>query len=367
MLSQVTTQNRTSESSVQTGAVGFAWITAALRRGIVLHLSIFLAAFLFILIVNLEVISLIPLLGDEPWYVLLTYSLLHNHTPNVAAIVNNQALYSTLVQHFDDHTKDYLGNGERLLPNLPGYSLIIAPFYALGGRTAIVWFQSALAALYTVLLFVEGTPLFGSRLAGAFAALAYALALPALLYAGQLFPSTIAACFGFLAYLLAVRVVPSSAGRHLVWASVGLGLLLFALPWLHIKYAFAALALGAIAAWKLLPRIHALRRLRNVPTAPDDAASAADRTPWIALAVIASSLLLSFALVAIYSHRYYGTWTPQYSPQSDAAPDYLHPSFRRFFNLFYDIFLSPQMGLVPWGPLDLLVLLGFVLLWLLAL
>src|SRR5258708_7546790 len=275
MLSQVTTQNRTSESSVQTGAVGFAWITAALRRGIVLHLSIFLAAFLFILIVNLEVISLIPLLGDEPWYVLLTYSLLHNHTPNVAAIVNNQALYSTLVQHFDDHTKDYLGNGERLLPNLPGYSLIIAPFYALGGRTAIVWFQSALAALTTVLLFVEGTRLFGSRLAGAFAALAYALALPALLYAGQLFPSTIAACFGFLSYLLAVRVVPSSAGRHLVWASIGLGLFLFALPWLHIKYAFAALALGAIAAWKLLPRIHALRRLRNVPTAPDDAASGA--------------------------------------------------------------------------------------------
>jgi hypothetical protein len=153
------------------------------------------------------------------------YALLHFHTPSVAPIINHPALYRQFLAGPDDHSRDYLGNGERMLPYLPGYAIVIAQVYALAGRMGIIALQSLLVALTAALLFAMAKRTFHSRWCGIFAALAYATTVPAFHYAGQIFPSTVATCVTFAGLLLAVTALPNATGRRLLLAAGGVG------PW----------------------------------------------------------------------------------------------------------------------------------------
>lgn len=287
--------------------------------------------------------------GDEPWYLMQAYALLHFHTPSVAQVVNHPALYHQFLSGPDDHSRDYLGNGERMLPELPGYALVIAPAYAAAGRLGIIALQSLLVALDAALLYVVAGRLFRSRWCGLFAALAYATTVPAFHYAGQIFPSTIAACVGFAGLVLAVAELPRASGGRLVLAA-GVGAVVFALPWLHLKYAPAALALAVVAALALVGRLRG------------GAASNSCRMVGLVLALLAGCLAFSLLLIALYSHRYYGSWMPHFSPKPNAHSDLRYWNPARLGALFSDMFLSPQSGLLPWVPLDFLALPGLALL-----
>jgi hypothetical protein len=81
---------------------------------------------------GLRLTTRLTLTGDEPWYAAQAYALWHFHTPAIFTPHVPRAVYEPLLGGTpDDHTRDYLGNGERLLVNLPGYAAIIAPFFAL--------------------------------------------------------------------------------------------------------------------------------------------------------------------------------------------------------------------------------------------
>ncbi len=90
-------------------------------------------------------------------------------------------------------------------------------------------------------------------------------------------------------------------------------------------------------------------------------ASGADVRAWSTAAVVAGLTAASFLLIALYSHHYFGTWTP---PNARQQPDMLHPHFGQVLQLYGQMFLDPRSGLLPWVPLDLLVVPG---LWLLLL
>ncbi len=318
------------------------------------NLALFLGALAVYLVVGAVEIVNIRLDGDEPWYVMLGYSIVHNHTVDLAAIVRDPRLYASFTSHWDDHTKDFLGDGERLLPNLPGYSAIIGIGYALGNRVGILVLQAVATAITVTLLFQEGRRLFSSRAAGLFAALAFVFALPALLYVGQAFPSALASFVTFAGFVLAMRTLPAAQGRRLVAASLALGTACALAPWLHFKYAPAALALLALGLASLWPRL-------GWP--PRRAASAAARESWRATLLVAGIPLLSFALIGLYSRHYFGTWTPQYATAAGSGMDVAHPNLARAAGLYADMFLSAQSGLLPWVPLDALVPIGLVLLW----
>jgi hypothetical protein len=286
--------------------------------------------------------------GDEPWYLLQTYAFLHGHGFDLAPVLRDHALYAQLLGHApDDHTADYLGSGERVLVNMPGYAVAIAPFYLIGGRALVIAFQALVASLTGVLVFGEARRLFQSRAIALLAWLAYLVPLPVLLYAGQLFPSTLAAGVTFLGYVLATRYLPQAQGRNLLGLSVLIGALAFALPWLHIKYALVALVLCGTALVMLRPRLRW------------PAGSAVDVTAWSAAAAVAGLMVVSFLLIGLYSHATFGTWTP---PNARQQPDLLHPQWALVAQLYGQMFLDPRTGLLPWVPLDLLVIPG---LWLL--
>lgn len=320
------------------------------RRALLRATVITLAAAAVIFGVNAAVARGMGPTGDEPWYLMQAYALLHFHTPNVAQIVNHPALYHQFLSGPDDHSRDYLGNGERMLPELPGYALVIAPAYAAAGRVGIIALQSLLVALTAVLLYVAARHIFHSRWCGLFAALAYATTVPAFHYAGQIFPSTVAACVGFAGLVLAVVVLPRASNWRLLLAAASVGAVVFALPWLHLKYAPAALALAVVAALALVGRLRG------------GAASNSRRVVGLALALLAGCLAFSLLLIALYSHRYYGSWMPHFSPKPNAHSDLRYWNPARLGALFSDMFLSPQSGLLPWVPLDFLALPGLALL-----
>lgn len=315
--------------------------------------AVFVGSLILAYAINRPILNDIPVTGDEPWYLIQAYTLIHYHSVNVAPVIHNAKIYHQFLGGPDDHTQDYVGNGERILPNLPGYAALIAPFYLWKGRVGIVMFQALLAALTSALLFVEGTLAFRSRLAGLFASLAYLFALPALLYVSQIFPSVAATFVAFAGYVLAVRLIPVARGRLLILAGIALGVLVFILPWLHTKYAPAAIVLVALAVWSLRARLRW----------PMRSASRAERQAWATVAIAAGPLTVSFLLIGLYSHKYFGSWFPRISPLPNSGMSLRYFNLGRGLTLYQDIYLSRSSGLFPWVPLYLLAIPGFVLLW----
>lgn len=311
-------------------------------------IRVFVVTFAVVLGLSEWLVARIGVTGDEPWYLLQCYGLIHLHSSNLAPLLHDPATYARFLgTHADSHTRDYLGNGERVLFYLPGYAAVIAPFYALGGRSLIVAFQSLVAALTGALLFDEARRVFGSPWVAIFAWLALLGALPVLLYAGQLFPSTLATCALFGGFLLVTRWLPAAEDRRAIVLSTVIGLVASALPWLHFKYALPALVLAGGALAALRPR------LRWPVT------GGANRQAWYAAAVVAALTTLSFALIGLYSRHYFGMWIP---PSATTGPDLLHPHPEQVPSLYADMFLSQERGLIPWVPLDLLIVPGLALL-----
>jgi hypothetical protein len=335
-------------------------------------LEIWAGAFAVLMTASLHLIGQVGLSGDEPWYLLQGYALLHFHTVDVARVVQDPALFQQFLGGGrDDHTLAIPGSAGRVLTYLPGYAALVAPLDALGGRALLVAAQALAGAAVAALLFAEARRLHGSRAAGIFAALAFVTCLPALLYTGEIGPSTVATLAAFGAYLLVARALPTASGRRLVAVCAGVGLLALALPWLHVKYAPLALVIAS-AAGLLIARRMGLRpwpcgRRAEISRAASRGISARaarppDGTARLSLLLACGLPALGLALIALYSHHSFGTWYPQYRAQTADAflsqPDPLH-----MLGLYRQMLLDARQGLIPWAPLMASAPVGLALLW----
>jgi hypothetical protein len=324
-------------------------------------------AFAVLLTASLHLIGQIGLSGDEPWYLLQGFALLHFHTVDVARIIDNPSLF----RHFlgggrDDHTLAIPGGAGRVLTYLPGYAALAAPLDALGGRALLVAAQALAGAVVAALVFAEARRLHCSQAVGIFAALAYVACLPALLYTGEVGPSTVATLAAFGAYLLVTRALPAASGQRLVVVCAGIGMLALALPWLHVRYVPLALVI-TIAAGLLIVRrmgVHLWPRSRQPETPQQATRTARPRggATRLGLLLVCGLPALGFALIALYSHHYFGTWYPQYRAQAADAflsqPDPVH-----MLGLYRQMLLDARQGLIPWAPLMAIAPVGLALLW----
>ncbi len=344
-------------------------------------LGIFFCSLVLFCAASTYLITQLGITGDEPWYLLLGYSLVHFHTVDMAQVVHDPGIYRHFVGSLEvgvGRAWDFRGNGVLVQVYLPGYAAIVGALYALGGRWLIVCVQSLGGALIATLLFQETYRLWQSRAAALFATVVYVTSLPALMYASQVFPTMLASVTAFVAFIAVVRVLPTAVGWRSIVAGGGIGVLAAVLPWLHVKYAPLALVIVAAA---LLQLASASRTERiRLGALPDKAAGVAAKVPlpaaghivnrpavadgskrgnaWATAALISGPLLASFALVVVYSQRYFGTWYPQYrSFGAFAKPDPIH-----MLGLYRQMFLDGPGALIPWIPLTLLVPAGLVVL-----
>jgi hypothetical protein len=207
---------------------------------------LFASAAAFLLAVGLHYTSQLRVSGDEPHYLIQAQSLWRDHDLDLR---NNyegddwrEYTPGPVAPHYGAPRRD----GRPFPAHSPGLPFLLAPFYALGGRTACVVILALMAA---------GTAVLARRLAlrmsqapePAFLAFLAALGPPLLFYAFHVYteaPSALAVA-GSLALLLAN---PGAGGAALA------ALLAASLPWLHVKMIPAAAALGIVALLRLRGR-----------------------------------------------------------------------------------------------------------------
>jgi hypothetical protein len=315
-------------------------------------LLVFVSSLILYVALSRYLTQRLQLTGDEPWYLLLGYGLLHNHSIDLTPLFQDPHIYTQFGLTGPDglHAADYRGNGELILYYLPGYALVSGVGYLLAGRMGVLIVQAALAALTCLLLYRHTSAFFQSRATGIFAWLVFIFALPPLVFVAQVFPSAIASFLAFGAFLLLIRMSAGDQQKNTLLIAALLGAIAAVLPWLHSKYALLAAVLVAMTLLCLRP----WRSFRG--------ANEQRRTIWLASACVTAIPLLSFALIALYDQRAFGTWTPKYSVSASDAASLANFDPARGLALYADMFLGNQSGLIVWAPVFALALPGVVLL-----
>lgn len=348
------------------------------------RLRVFFGSLAVFSVTSIYLINRLSLTGDEPWYMLQGYSLVHFRSVNMVRVFHDAQIYRQFIGSVTSaRATDFRGNGVFVQVYLPGYAAIVGSFYALGGRWFVVFVQSLGGAVVATLLYQEMYRLWQARSAALFATVAYLTSLPALMYASQIFPSMLASIAAFVAYIAVVRALPVVRGWQSIATGGLIGALAAALPWLHAKYIPLALAImaGALLQLALVYRADRVRAYHRraeraamaaltfsapavIPIASGPSRVNGDRrgsawaTLWAPAALITGLPLASLLSIILYSLQYFGVWYPQYrgpSTTTFVSPDVIH-----MVGLYRSMFLSGQGALILWVPLMLLVPVGLV-------
>ncbi len=224
----------------------------------------------------------------------------------------------------------YRKDGRPISTHSSGLPALLAPIYALGGRAACVIALAVAAAAMAVAVRALALQVTGHAAAALLAWVA-ALGPPALYFSFLVYTEIPSA----LAIAVSLRLLTSDApfgGAHSIRSGVLAALVVALLPWLHVKMIPAAVVLGVIALWRMPPRA---------------------RAAFVAIAVLASA-----GYVAYYEIVFgvpsplglYGGKLPRMARH--ATPE----------KTVFALFLDRAYGLLPYAPIWLAALGGFVLL-----
>jgi len=188
--------------------------------------------------------------GDEPHYLLITHSLLHDHD---LAIKNNykqrdyQAFFSADLKPHVSIGKD----GTRYPGHPIGLPLLLIPVYALKGYQGAIVFMNFLAALLVLQLYLLAFSLTQNKRLSLLLWFVASFTSPLLLYSGQIYPEIPSALLLVIAYrIISSPKSPLEGGRggsFPSWEGPGVGFSL------KKKRLFQSLILGSSLA--LLPWI----------------------------------------------------------------------------------------------------------------
>ena len=167
--------------------------------------------------------------GDEPYYLLMAHSLIHDHDLELS---NNFA--SSDYYHY--YPGDLFPRHESVTtrPGLwskhaPGVAVLVAPGYAwLDWRGAALTIN-LLAALLAANIYLLGSEASGRRWVGVFTWLALSFTNPLASYAPLIFPAIPAALFTVYAY----RQIRGGLAHAAAWRTALTALCIGALPWLN--------------------------------------------------------------------------------------------------------------------------------------
>lgn len=279
-----------------------------------------------------------PVTGDEPFYLMTAYSLLHDHDIDET---NNFAERDWL-RFYPSYPlpRDWQG-WPNISPNLPPHAsktfrtglyskhgigipvLILAPF-ALRGRTGVVLLYNLMAAGVAANLYLLARSVAARHRALILTAILMA-SVPLATYAFLIFPEMPAA----LMLIYAMRRLLAPVNAPWQWALVGLSV--GYLPWLHARFVPVVAGLAILFAWRHL------------------------RTAWRpALFAIAPAALL-LGLFELYSLVFYHFPVPNRQDHAGFS------SPLGTLNGFFGSLLDGQWGLFIVAPIYLLAVAALVL------
>jgi hypothetical protein len=301
--------------------------------------------------------------GDESHYMLLTYSLLHDHDWAVKNNYDqknyveqfppprpdNDRWYPYASQENDDLVAIPLdphlvtnSRGEKLLWHDPGLSVIALPGYALGKRLGVELSLAVFAALVPVAMLEIALMLGAGAVPAIVTAIVFTFTPPIYPYSEIVVPELFGTV-GILwmtAFFLKYR---EDANNRFI---LGTGIITAILPWICIRFWFLAGPLFFVfAAWILFISWPAwsiaLKRL----------------------ALLGLPSLVSLAIFAWFDHKYFDTFLP-----NGGNHLLIHQQTRVFWWRFdiamLGMLFDRAFGLLPTAPLYIAAVAGFVLLFL---
>jgi hypothetical protein len=209
-------------------------------------LLLFAAAFALYAAVGLHYAAGVQVSGDEPHYLVMAQSLWRDHDLDLRDEYDGEEWSEFVPGPLRPHWGAPRADGRPYPAHSPGLPLLLAPAYALGGRSGAVLVMALVAAAAALVCQRLALRMTGNAPASLAAWLAVAGA-PLFFYSFHLYteaPSALAAG-GSLAILLGSPAWPGAA-----IAALGAAVL----PWLHVKMIPAAVALGLVAGARLRGR-----------------------------------------------------------------------------------------------------------------
>jgi hypothetical protein len=191
--------------------------------------------FFIYLLVGFRLQETVGLSGDEPHYLLIVYSLLHDGDLAVADNYERQDYR----EYFNGKMGPHLAHGTPYSVHGVGLPLLLLPGFALLGLRGVLLTEALVGSLLVreVYLYAESLDL--GKSGAALASVGLGLTAPALFLCVAAYPELPAA----LVVVAAVRRMWTSSHWR-PWQALGWGLAVGCLPFLHIKYIPLAVFLG---------------------------------------------------------------------------------------------------------------------------
>jgi hypothetical protein len=265
--------------------------------------------------------------GDEPHYLVITQSLLHDRDLKVE---NNYRAGEYHQYYAGDLKPDYLRRGQDnaiYSIHSPGLPLIVAPAFALFGYPGVLAFLAMIGALATALTWTAVWRVMRQAAASWFGWAAVALTAPFFFQAFTMYPDGPGGAL-LMVIVLALASETLPANRYMF----ACGSALAVMPWLHTRFAILAAISGAVLARRLIVSGRGLRGLAAL------------------LAVPAASALMWFGFFFLT----YGTFDP-------AAPynGYTQTTIANLVRGVPGLLFDQQFGLIPNAPVYLCAVAGF--------
>ncbi len=242
-----------------------------------------------------------PLAGDEPHYLVMTYSLIQDHDLDVKNDYQTQRYLSYYPALLDPHVA-----GGRIKTNDhwyslhgPGLAFYLVPFVWLGGRAGATTGMILLSLLVLTLTWAWIKRVTGRVDIAVITTLILLASIFWLGLAGYIYPDLMIAA-GLLGGVL-ILTMP----RRQLWQLVLLGTILGTLPWVHFKTLLPAAVIGLLGVYQIA-KGERPALVKNL----------------VALILPAAILLIAFELK---NHQWYGVWLPNQIYGSDVQPFQLSP------------------------------------------
>lgn len=277
--------------------------------------------------------------GDEPHYLLIAHSLVHDHDLKISNNYRQRDYASFYASDLTAHVS-IAKDGTRYPGHPLGLPLLLAPAYAAFGANGAIGMMVVFAALFGVQIYLLAFDVSGSsRLALLIWGL-MSFTPPIVLYSSKIYPEIPAA-------LLLITAYRECRARRLTARSAMLsGLALAILPWLHQRMILPTLLLMGFGLWQLIPAVR--RSLRP-------------KRAWRCAAFPVLCLFLSLSAMGAYYFMMYGNPLPT-APYSSVGVTQVFSLDVLLREGLFGHLLDQEAGLLIYAPYYAFALPGLLLL-----
>lgn len=293
--------------------------------------------------------------GDEPYYLLIAHSLIHDRDLNLQNNFDNQDYF-----HYYPGELYPRHEAKTIYPGLyskhaPGVSLLIAPAYALADWKGAVYVYNIVGALLAANIYLLAYEVSRRHWAALLLWLTFSFTNPLMSYSFLIFPALVSALMTVYAYrrIRLDGVVPPLTANG-PWRMLAVGLCLGFMPWLHARFLPVSFSLFAYLVWREAMARRRARQMVAQAADPPPAQPLHGRALTLRLAALLVPIVVCAVLFEAYFKILYGTFLPNYNDHAGMG------SPGEWVVAFFGSFLDQQWGLFINAPIFILGIVGVV-------